>query len=57
MKILAIEKAPSLGFRKFIISATTPFAADDLAGLGVDASAVLARKFPDYPSIYAAFLH
>jgi UDP-glucose 4-epimerase len=51
--LLAIEKAPPLGFRKFIITATTPFQRDDVAQLGVDAPAVLARYFPEFPALYA----
>lgn len=50
---LALEKAPQLGFGKFIITATSPFQREDLAQLGVDAPAVLARHFPEYPAIYA----
>lgn len=50
---LAMDKAPALGFGKFIITATTPFQRSDLAQLGVDAPAVLARYFPEFPSIYA----
>lgn len=49
---LAMDKAPELGFGKFIITATTPFQRDDLAQLGVDAPAVLARYFPEFPAIY-----
>jgi UDP-glucose 4-epimerase len=49
---VAMEKAPSLGFGKFIITATTPFVRADLAQLGVDAPAVLARYFPEFPAIY-----
>lgn len=52
--VLAMARAPALGFGKFIISATTPFAREDLAQLGVDAPAVLARHFPEYTAIYAA---
>jgi nucleoside-diphosphate-sugar epimerase len=51
--LLALEKASALGFGKFIITATTPFQREDLAQLGVDAPAVLARYFPEYPAIYA----
>src|SRR5262245_17042444 len=32
--LLALEKAPSLGFGRYIISATTPFVLDDLAEIG-----------------------
>jgi UDP-glucose 4-epimerase len=52
--LLAIDKAPALGFGRFITTATTPFRRDDLVELGVDAPAVIARYFPDYPAIYAA---
>jgi UDP-glucose 4-epimerase len=51
--LLAMDKAPALGFGKFIITATTPFRREDLAQLGVDAPSVLARYYPDYPAIFA----
>lgn len=51
--LLALEKAPALRFGKFIITATTPFQREDLAQLGVDAPAVLAKYFPDFPAIYS----
>jgi UDP-glucose 4-epimerase len=50
---VAMEKAPTLGFGKFIITATTPFKQSDLAQLGADAPSVLARYFPEYADIYA----
>jgi UDP-glucose 4-epimerase len=52
--LLGIERAPALGFGKFIITATTPFSRGDLAELGVNAPAVLARYYPDYARIFAA---
>ena len=52
--LLAMEKAPALGFGKFIITATTPFTRDDARELRVDAAAVLRRRVPEYESIYAA---
>jgi UDP-glucose 4-epimerase len=52
--VLAMERAPALGFGKFIITATTPFTRADLAELGRDAPAVLARYFPDYPRVFAS---
>jgi UDP-glucose 4-epimerase len=52
--LLAMERAPALGFEKLIVTATTPFTRDDLAALGVDAPAVLARRVPQYAAIYAA---
>ncbi|MBR0345672.1 MAG: NAD(P)-dependent oxidoreductase [Rudaea sp.] len=51
--LLAIDKAPQLGFGRYIISATTPFARADLAELRNDASGVLHRLFPDYADEYA----
>ena len=50
----AVERAPSLGFAKLIVSATTPFAPDDLAELRRDAPAVVARRFPGQPALFAA---
>jgi UDP-glucose 4-epimerase len=48
-----MDRAPALGFGRFIVSATTPFQQSDLAQLGVDAPAALARYFPEYAEIYA----
>lgn len=50
----ALERAPALGFGRYIVSATTPFSHDDLAELHADAPAVVARQFPGYEEIYAA---
>lgn len=50
---LALERAPAVGFGRYIISATTPFAREDLAALRADAPAVVRRLFPDYEAIYA----
>jgi len=49
---LAIERAPALGFARYIISATTPFRRDDLAALRSDAAAVFRRCFPECEAIY-----
>jgi UDP-glucose 4-epimerase len=49
----ALDRAPALGFGRYIISATTPFSRADAAALHADAPAVVARLFPDYPGIYA----
>jgi UDP-glucose 4-epimerase len=49
----ALERAPQIGFGRYIISATTPFTRDDLAELRADAPAVVRRRFPDYEAIYA----
>jgi nucleoside-diphosphate-sugar epimerase len=50
---LAIERAPAIGFGRYIISATTPFGTEDLADLRTDAPAVVRRHFPDCEAIYA----
>jgi UDP-glucose 4-epimerase len=52
--LLAMERAGTLGFQKFIITATTPFTRDDLAALGSDAPGVLERRVPEYRAIFAA---
>ncbi|HWM07269.1 MAG TPA: NAD(P)-dependent oxidoreductase [Actinophytocola sp.] len=51
--LLALVRAPDLGFDRFIVSATTPFGADDLADLHRDAPSVVRRLFPDQPAEYA----
>jgi UDP-glucose 4-epimerase len=51
--LLAIEKAPLLGFARYIVSATTPFRRDDLAELPTNAPAVLKRRMPEYEAEYA----
>lgn len=51
--LLAIERAPSLGFRRLIVSATSPFSRADLAELRRDAPAVVRRYAPDYVAEYA----
>ena len=50
--LLAAEGAGAIGFRKYIISATTPFRPDDLADLRVDAPRVVRRLVPEYESEY-----
>ncbi len=51
--MLAIEKAPSIGFGRYIISATTPFLRDDLRDLRVNAPLVVDRRVPGYEAEYA----
>ena len=52
--LLAMERAGTLGFQKFIITATSPFTRADLAELGTDAPGVLERRVPEYRAIFAA---
>jgi UDP-glucose 4-epimerase len=49
---LALQRAPAIGFGRYVISATTPFTTAQLGALRRDAPAVLASLFPDYPDIY-----
>jgi UDP-glucose 4-epimerase len=51
--LLAAERAPRLGFRKYIVSATTPFTREDLPGLRRDAAGVVRRLFPAFEAEYA----
>jgi len=50
--LLAIEKAPRIGFGRFIVSATTPFTRDDLQNLRTDAPAVVKRYVPEFEEEY-----
>jgi UDP-glucose 4-epimerase len=52
--LLALERAPEIGFGRYIVTATTPFARADLAELRSDAAAVLRRVVPEYEEVYAA---
>lgn len=52
--VVALARAPELGFDTFILSASTPFRPADLVELKRDAAAVVARYFPDAPALYAA---
>jgi UDP-glucose 4-epimerase len=51
--LLALERATSVGFGRYIISATTPFQPDDLAELRVNAPLVVERRVPQYAAEYA----
>jgi len=51
--LLAMDRAPAIGFGRYIVSATTPFTPADLPGLRADAPAVVRRLFPDQEAEYA----
>jgi len=51
--LLAAGRAPEVGFRRYIISATTPFSREDMAALRVDAPQVVRRLVPEYQAEYA----
>ena len=50
--LLASENASSIGFGRYIISATTPFLTEDLAELRTNAPRVLRKRVPEYEQIY-----
>ncbi len=51
--LLALDRAPTIGFARYIVSGTTPFTVEDLAELGADAPTVVGRLFPDQQDEYA----
>ncbi len=50
--LLASKHASAIGFRKYIVSATSPFLPDDLTELHVDAPRVVRQHVPDYEAEY-----
>jgi UDP-glucose 4-epimerase len=50
--LLAMDRAPALRFRRYVISATTPFTRDDVPRLRTDAPAVLRERFATYEREY-----
>src|SRR3546814_10405334 len=52
--LLAAERAPDIGFRRYIVSATTPFAPEHLATLRSDAPTVVRRLVPEHEAVSAA---
>ena len=51
--VLALERAPEIGFGLFVISAPTPFRRTDAEALKRDAASVIARLYPDALALYA----
>jgi nucleoside-diphosphate-sugar epimerase len=51
--VVALQRAPQLGFDLFVVSAPTPFAPQDVGELKRDAAAVIARLYPEAPELYA----
>lgn len=51
--LLAARLAPELGFGRYIISATTPFMADDMQDVRTNAAMVVQRRVPGYEEEYA----
>ncbi|WFU24895.1 NAD(P)-dependent oxidoreductase [Bradyrhizobium sp. CB1717] len=52
--LLAVERAPKIGFARYIVSATSPFAPHHLAALADDAAGVVRALYPDCAQLYAA---
>ena len=50
--LVAIDKAAEIGFGRYIISATTPFARSECAQLRHDAPALVRHRVPDYVEQY-----
>jgi len=52
--LAAVDRAPALGWRRYVVSATTPFRPQDLPQLRRDAPAVLAERVPSHEAVYRA---
>lgn len=50
----AVERAPKIGFGRYIVSATSPFEPHHLAALARDAAGVVRELYPDCAQLYAA---
>jgi nucleoside-diphosphate-sugar epimerase len=50
--LLALERAPMIGFGRYIISATTPFTREDLSAIRADLPSVVRRLFPDFEDLF-----
>jgi len=51
--LLALDRAPSIGFGKYVVSATTPFRRADAARLSTDAAAVARERVAGWQDEYA----
>ncbi|PIT00091.1 NAD-dependent epimerase [Bradyrhizobium nitroreducens] len=52
--LLAAERAPKIGFARYIVSATSPFEQHHLAALARDAAGVVRELYPECAELYAA---
>lgn len=52
--LLAAERAPAIGFARYIVSATSPFELRHLAALARDAAGVVRELYPECAQLYAA---
>jgi UDP-glucose 4-epimerase len=51
--LCALERAPALGFGRYIISATTPLCREDAEELRRDAASAVSRRVPAWKDVYA----
>jgi nucleoside-diphosphate-sugar epimerase len=51
--LLALDRAPMLGFGRYIISATTPFTRADLTAIRSDLPSVVRRLYPDFDDVFS----
>ena len=51
--VVALDRAPALGFETFVLSAPTPFVRSEAEALKRAAVDVIERHFPDAPELYA----
>jgi len=51
--LLALERAPALGFQRYIVSATTPLLREDAERLRADAPAVVRERVPGWEAVYS----
>jgi UDP-glucose 4-epimerase len=51
--LLALDRAPTLGFGRYIISATTPFTPADLSSIRTDLPSVVRRLYPDFEDVFS----
>jgi nucleoside-diphosphate-sugar epimerase len=50
--LLALERAPAIGFGRYIISATTPLTPGDLSAIRTDLPSVVRRHFADFEDVF-----
>jgi nucleoside-diphosphate-sugar epimerase len=51
--VVALDRAPAVGFEIFVVSAPTPFVRSEAAALKRVAGEVIEHYFPDAPALYA----
>jgi UDP-glucose 4-epimerase len=50
---LALDRAPAIGFGRYLITATTPLGAEDCAAARADLPGIVGRLYPEYERIYS----